>query len=380
MGVVCVVQARTGSSRLPGKVLMELGGRPMLAFMLDRISGLPVDEVVVATSALARDDAVADIAAGAGIAVVRGSETDVLDRFATALAAHPADHVVRLTADCPLTDPEIVGSVIACHLERDADYTCNVLPRSFPKGLDVEVARASALLTAAREANEPAEREHVMPFLYRRPERFRLARVTTPEALGHERWTVDTADDLEFVREALATAGDPYAGWRAILAAVGRRVTPRAGEVWLRPARADDAPLLFEWRNDATTVRFSGTGRAVAAAEHERWLDARLGDAATRIWIGEVDGRAVGQVRVDVRDAIGELDVAVAPDARGRGYGRGLLDALLVELRGDLQARRLVAAVHVDNVASQRAFVGCGFVADGANDGFDQFRLELASS
>lgn len=380
MRTVCVVQARTGSSRLPGKVLMELGGRPMLAFMLDRLTALAVDEIVVATSGLARDDAVADIATGAGIAVVRGSETDVLDRFAAVLAVHPADHVVRLTADCPLTDPAIVAAVVARHVEGDADYTCNVLPRSFPKGLDVEVARSSSLLAAAREAQAPAEREHVMPFLYRHPERFRLASVTTPEALGHERWTVDTAEDLDFVREALAATGDPWAGWRTILDAVGRHVVPSAGEMWLRPARRDDAPLLLAWRNDATTVRFSGTGRRVRAEEHARWLDSRLADAGTRIWIGEVDGRPVGEVRVDVCDAVGEVDVAVAPDARGRGYGRGLLDALLVELRGDLQVCRLVASVHADNVASRRAFLGCGFVADDARDGFDRLVLEPAGA
>jgi len=378
MRVLCVVQARTGSSRLPGKVLMDLGGRPMLAFMLDRLTTLDVDDVVVATSALDRDDPVADLAHAAGRPVVRASESDVLDRFAVALAAYPAEHVVRLTADCPLTDPEIVATVVAHHLERDADYTSNVLPRSFPKGLDVEVARASALLAAADEARAPAEREHVMPFLYRRPERFRLSNVATPEALGHERWTVDTPDDIAFVREALTAVGDDKAGWRSILAAVGRRTQPAPGAVALRPARADDAAMLLQWRNDPTTVRFSGTGRAVGADEHAQWFAARLDDASTRIWIGDVDGTSIGEVRVDARDTVGAVDVAVAPEARGRGYGRGLLDALLAELSGDLQVCRLVASVRTDNEASRRAFLGCGFERAGAADGFDRFALILA--
>jgi len=136
---LCVVQARTGSTRLPGKVLQELSGRPLLRFMLDRLADLRVDELVVATSTLERDDAVADIAAAAGRPVVRGSESDVLDRFVAALDAHPADYVVRLTADCPIADPVLVEAVIARHLDRGADYTSNVFPRTFPRGLDCEV-------------------------------------------------------------------------------------------------------------------------------------------------------------------------------------------------------------------------------------------------
>ena len=134
---LCVVQARTGSTRLPGKVLQELGGRPLLRFMLDRLSDLRVDELVVATSALGRDDAVAEIASAAGRSVVRGSESDVLERFADALTAHPADHVVRLTADCPLSDPVLIEAVLARHLDRGADYTSNVFPRTFPAGSTV---------------------------------------------------------------------------------------------------------------------------------------------------------------------------------------------------------------------------------------------------
>ena len=173
---LCVVQARTGSTRLPGKVLQDLGGRPLLRFMLDRLADLRVDDVVIATSTLDRDDAVVEIAFDAGRQVVRGSELDVLDRFAGALLTHPADHVVRLTADCPLADPVLVESVLARHLDRGADYTSNVFPRTFPRGLDCEVMTADALRAADAEAIDPAEREHVTPFLYRRPERFALGK------------------------------------------------------------------------------------------------------------------------------------------------------------------------------------------------------------
>ena len=150
-------------------MLQDLGGRPLLRFMLDRLADLRVDELVVATSTLDRDDAVVEIARDAGRPGRARFGADVLDRFVGALDAHPADHVVRLTADCPLADPVLIEAVLARHLDRGADYTSNVFPRTFPRGLDCEVMTAAALRAAHAEATDPAEREHVTPFLYRRP-------------------------------------------------------------------------------------------------------------------------------------------------------------------------------------------------------------------
>ena len=145
----------------------------------------------------------------------------MLDRFAAASQTHPADHVVRLTADCPLADPVLIESVLARHLDRGADYTSNVFPRTFPRGLDCEVMTAEALRAAHAEASEPAEREHVTPFLYRRPERFSLANMRNDLPLGREGWTVDTADDLAFVRRIVDHMDDDGFSWREAWAAVG---------------------------------------------------------------------------------------------------------------------------------------------------------------
>lgn len=379
-GVVCIVQARMGSSRLPGKVLMDLAGRPMLRFMLDRLAPLTtlgVDRVVVATSTDPRDDPVEAAAIDAGLAVVRGSEHDVLSRYVEALDAFPAATVVRLTADCPLADPRLVAAVIGRHREAGADFTCNVLPRTFPKGLDVEVVDAGALRVAHGEAADPVEREHVTPFFYRHPERFGLANLLAPDGLnlGRERWTVDTPADLDFVRSAVAAVGDPLASWQAILDTVGPQLLPTPGQPALRPARPDDAARLLAWRNDPTTVRFSRTGRPVEPDEHDRWLARRLVDPGTRIWIGEVDGEPVGEVRVDVREGVGEVDVAVAPEHRGRGHARALLAGMEEEMLGDYQVRELVARVHPGNEPSARAFRAAGFVeSDPDPDGFRSLR------
>lgn len=229
MTTTVVVQARMGSTRLPGKVAADVGGRPLLDLMLARLRPLSVERVIVATSVLARDDLVERIALDAGAAIVRGSEHDVLARFAAVLDAYPCDELVRLTADCPLMDPAIVRSAMELHRQEEADYTSNTLTRTFPDGLDVEVIAAQALREAASEATEPYEREHVTPFLYRRPQRYGLATLLGPSLLGDERWTVDTAADLDFVRQVVASLTDPErAGWQEIRAITGSRRSPTA--------------------------------------------------------------------------------------------------------------------------------------------------------
>ncbi|MEY2426652.1 MAG: spore coat polysaccharide biosynthesis protein SpsF [Actinomycetota bacterium] len=377
MTLSCVIQARMGSTRLPGKVLSDLGGRPMLRYMLDRLHGLDADALVVATSDLEADDPVADVAADAGALVVRGSESDVLARYGMALDAYPADTVVRLTADCPLMDPALVAAVVARHRDAAADYTCNVLPRSFPKGLDVEVMQADALRAAIAEAADPAEREHVTPFLYRHPERFVLANLRSGDDLGDERWTVDTAEDLAFVRSVVERLGhEASIGWRDVLELVGRTSLPAANELRLRPAMLDDRDRLLAWRNDPHAIRTSVSGRAVEPDEHDRWLRARLADPGCRLWIGERDGAALGSIRMDVTAAIGELSIVVAPDTRGAGIGTELLRLVQQALQGDFQVVALDAVVHPTNIASLRAFERVGFVPIGVRGEFTVLRWD----
>jgi len=222
MRTLVVIQARMGSSRLPGKVLADLGGRPLLGLQLERLARLAEARVVVATSDLRQDDPVATLATDHDVACIRGPEDDVLARFAMAVIDHPADEVVRLTADCPLTDPDLVAAVIALRRSTGADYAGNTLIRTFPDGLDVEVMTAATFAAAHTEATDPLDREHVTRFILRRPERFRLANLRTPVAMAAERWTVDTAEDLERVRAIVAGLDDPVgAPWDRILALAG---------------------------------------------------------------------------------------------------------------------------------------------------------------
>ena len=201
--VVAIVQARMSSRRLPGKVLTRLAGSPVLALVVGRLRRATlVDEVVVATSTDPSDDPVADWCTESGTRCHRGSLDDVLDRFLGAARASHAALVVRITADCPLIDPDLVDLVIRTTIDQDLEY--GGLSGEFPDGLDCEVMSRAALERAAEEATLPSEREHVTPYLQRPDVPIRRGEVRPLIGLGHHRWTLDRPQDLRFLESLLA--------------------------------------------------------------------------------------------------------------------------------------------------------------------------------
>ena len=198
MRTIAVIQARMGSTRLPGKVLRSLGGRPALAWVVERARRIEgVDGTVVATSTDAADDRIAAWCAENGVPVHRGSEADVLDRYVTAARQEGADAVVRITGDCPLLDPAESARVVRLFESTPGcDYASNLDPPFLPDGLDTEVVRASVLERLAREVHDPASREHVTHFIRIHPERFRTAAVDDPRDLSDVRLTLDEPEDL----------------------------------------------------------------------------------------------------------------------------------------------------------------------------------------
>jgi spore coat polysaccharide biosynthesis protein SpsF len=225
---VAIVQGRMGSRRLPGKVLAEIQGSPLLARMLDRLARAEqLDEVAVATTHLPEDDPVAELCGARGTRCVRGHPTDVLDRYHQAADETDAEVIVRLTGDCPLIDPELVDLCLRTYLEADppVDLVVNRLPwdRSYPIGLDTEVFGRAALEIAWREAKAPHQREHVVPFLYENPARFTMIVLEADGDYGAYRWTVDVPQDLEVVRRIYAAFGgrDDF-GWRDVLGLMER--------------------------------------------------------------------------------------------------------------------------------------------------------------
>lgn len=246
MRTVVIAQARMGSSRLPGKVLLDLAGRTVLAHVLARAAAMKhAVAVCCATSDLAEDDAVAAAAEREGATVFRGSATDVLSRYSGAARAMRADVVVRITCDCPLIDPEVCDAVVALRATKAADYACNNMPPSWPHGLDCEAFTADCLFSAERQARSAYEREHVTPWIRQAVE---LRRVNLPGPTGvsgEQRWTLDYPEDLDFMRALFAGAPQSLAGagWRDVWAEIKRR--PELSAINYRhrdPARIIQAP------------------------------------------------------------------------------------------------------------------------------------------
>jgi spore coat polysaccharide biosynthesis protein SpsF len=206
MKTVIIVQARMTSTRLPGKVLLPLADQPMLMRLVERLRRVKqADAIVIATTTNATDDPIATLCETLVVPCHRGSEHDVLSRYADAARLNAAQVVVRVTSDCPLIDPVLVDKLITIYAEGGCDYVSNMQPPTWPYGMAIEVFSAAALDDAHREATQDSEREHVTPFIYWHPERYRLRNIESPQNLSQQRWTVDTPEDYQLVRRLFET-------------------------------------------------------------------------------------------------------------------------------------------------------------------------------
>ena len=252
--VVAIIQARMGSTRLPGKVLLELAGRTMLGRVVRRVrlAGL-VDEVVVATTNAPADDPIVDECRRLPVACFRGSEHDVVERYHRAAAAYRADVVVRITADCPLIDPEVTDHVIRAFLQHRPDYASNTLHRTYPRGLDTEVFTAAALARACHEASEPYQRTHVTPYIYQHPEYFRLLAVTRCEGLGIGREMTSRFRKGTVPFSLHENRDSPQVVFRPPLGASGEG--PSASSLGPHPSALSDCRWTVDSREDLQFVR-----------------------------------------------------------------------------------------------------------------------------
>ena len=209
--IAAIIQARMSSTRLPGKVLLDINGRPMLSYMIERVAAAKdIDRVVIATSDEPSDDPIVTFCRRENIFCCRGSLEDLLDRYYQAASRVGCDVVVRLTSDCPLIDPNVIDTVIGVFQSKQCDYVANTAPpggSTFPDGMDVEVFSFGTLERAWREAKKPSEREHVTFYMWKNPELFSIYRYDLKEDLSKYRLTVDYPEDFDVVRTIL---GDLY--------------------------------------------------------------------------------------------------------------------------------------------------------------------------
>ncbi|RME97646.1 MAG: acylneuraminate cytidylyltransferase [Chloroflexi bacterium] len=221
MNTVAIIQARIGSTRLPGKVLENIGGETMLSRVIKRTQrATRLDKIVIATTIRPDDDVIVTECVHLNTPVFRGDEQDVLDRYYKAAMQHQADVVVRITSDCPLIEPEVIDKAVKVFESQHptVDYVANTLPpRTFPRGLDVEVMSCEALARAWNEDKNPAWREHVTPYIYRNPKQFNLYALTNNVDYSALRWTVDTPEDLELIRRIYNHFKQDNFNWRDVL-------------------------------------------------------------------------------------------------------------------------------------------------------------------
>jgi len=198
--VLAILQARVSSTRLAGKVLRPILDKPMLLLQIERIlRSKMIDKIVVATSHEPSDDPLAEGLEKMDISYFRGSLNDVLDRFYQAAQVYKPKHIVRLTGDCPLIDPELIDQLINLHINEENDFSSNTMPPTFPDGLDVEVMRYKVLETMWLKAHSPSEREHVTLYVRNHQELFKIGQIRREKNLEHLRWTVDEPEDFQLV-------------------------------------------------------------------------------------------------------------------------------------------------------------------------------------
>lgn len=218
--IVCIIQARMSSTRLPGKVMLPLSGHPVIAHVFNQLSfSKQISKCVLATSLDITDDTLEKWAVESGRLCFRGSLNNVLERFYFAAQEYEADVVARVTADCPLIDPDVVDKVIAGFLDGKFDYYSNINPPTFPDGLDIEVFSFSALRKAFQEAKLDSEIEHVTPYLRNHPELFRVGNCESNKNYQDLRWTLDNKEDYELLKKVFEDlhSNGGYIHWQDVI-------------------------------------------------------------------------------------------------------------------------------------------------------------------
>jgi spore coat polysaccharide biosynthesis protein SpsF len=365
--VGCIVQARMGSSRLPGKTLMEIAGKPMLGHMLERLGGCrSLGSVVVATSTDAGDNAIADFCREKKVECFRGSENDVLERYYKCAKKHGFDVVARLTGDCPLIDPETVDRAVEKFLKGSFDYLSNAVPRSFPRGLDVEVFSFRALEKAHREAKDAFDREHVTHYFYANPKKFSIGSISAAPPLFRPelRLCVDTKEDVPLIEAIFSRFGSNANVEKVIefidnspeMAALSRGQEAEynakrgfIGQITIRPVVFGDNQWIRVIMNQESARKNSFNQAEIGSAENENYWRRKLADPEFRAFAIIAGEKPAGILRIDN----GLVSVAIDESFRGKGIAFAALSSLDL---GDC-----VAEVKPENEASARLFKKLGF-------------------
>ena len=383
--LVTIIQARMTSSRLPEKVLADICGKPSLQIMLERISmSTSVGKVVVATTINTSDDPIVNLCNKLGYKTFRGDEFDVLGRVLQAAEAESAEVVVRLTADCPMIDPDVIDEVVTAFSINNHDYLSNTIERTYPDGLDVEVMSINTLREAHKKAVAPFLREHVTPYISGKcPDLgagdFRIDQIRFAADFSHIRWTLDTKEDLQRIRSLVSKLPEDYRWLQALSIAtrepdlLGNMIDGQTTEVLsLRLAVASDVKLLFEWVNTPSSLKNKEKSSApIEWSDHQNWLNKRLNNPNVKIWIVERNKQAIGQARVEYDNNKLLIDIFIDSLFRGNDYGLKALKLLIKQCQVTYPGVPLHAIIKNANYPSLNLFRRANF-QEVNNDGHGQ--------
>lgn len=338
------------STRLPGKVMKDLGGHPVLRHVVEGCrKASRANLVMVATSVEKEDTVISDFCTQNAIPCYRGSLNNVLERYYEAAQSVNAEVIVRITADCPLIEGTFIDRCIDAFEKSGADYASNIHPtRTVPKGLDVEVFNFRALERAYKEATDAYDKEHVTPYIWRNTaEAFKIAPSVWPDKPYNETQilALDSPADYARLKVFFATKPLPFS---------------------LRPARKEDSQFLFDLRNEEAVRCVSSNPDPISLETHHHWFEKKLASKESVIFIAEEEGTSFAQTRFDIVDEeTADISIAVIATKRGKGYGALLIgEATKCFLSLHPKVSLVRAFIKPENAASLRSFLKAGYLAD----------------
>lgn len=408
MKVVAIIQARMGSTRLPGKVLKPLAGKAMINFMLDRVAkSSKVNEIILATGAGEENDLLAEVVRKAGYQVFRGSEDDVLERYALAAKEINADVIVRLTGDCPLVDHLLIDLLIETLIDGDYQYVTNVKPPTWPDGLDVSVFTMEILLAAYSEATKPSDREHVVPWMWRNSslegsDRFSAVNVSSSHDLSALRWTVDDENDYKLMQKLAVLFGKErffYVTTEEIQKAFEENKelkyinfeTKRdegylksvlvenslceSERLYLRKINLTDVDgAYFVWMNDASILKHTASRGKKYSKENLRSYIAEQNEREDVFFLAIVEKQRnvhIGNIKIgpiDYHNKCGDMGIIIGEKAEwGKGYGTEAISLFVDYVFSNTQVNKITAGFFEGNESSKKAFLKSGFTLTDAS-------------
>lgn len=383
MNVVCIIQARVGSTRLPKKVLREICGKTVLEHDVNRLKKIKnIDKIVIATTTEEKDIEIVSEAERLEINYFRGSENDVLSRYYYAAKEYNADVVVRVTSDCPLLDPDITEAIIQYYIDNMNKYVyvSNTLDRTYPRGLDTEVFSFDALEKAFKEAILESDREHVTPYIWRNGEMFNKFQYKNDKDYSDLRLTLDTEEDLKLIEEVynylyyhknrfnLSDIINLF-NIRPELKLINAEIEQKKviDGLYLRKVTKGDCDLIFLWANDRETRKNSFNSNALTYGDHKQWFNKKIEDTED-FYILKSYEENLGQVRLDKVNEGYIISYSIDSKYRGKGYGKKILELLEQKISLSNQFKTFIAYVKKGNMKSVKIFEDLNYNKELEND------------